>query len=245
VSSGFSETAGYYYAQFIADQLAEERKRKESFEARGITVVTTSGVLVSLLLGLAAFARADSSRELSAAAVALVVVSLPCFVVGAVLAIVVNFPRGYEEPDATLLTRLTTVELWSAAPLHATRRMAHSHARTLAKARAVNTEKGRLLFAALTGEVAGVTLAAAGVAVVLLNPYLHGMSAPRILVIVGLGVTLLGALVLSWYDLRGGIRGKATMDAVERGMPRTGAARIGFPLIVVGTVLQIFGAALG
>jgi hypothetical protein len=63
----------------------------------------------------------------------------------------------------------------------------------------------------------------------------------RALLIVGLSLTVCGALALSWRDLRGG--GQATYDEVRRGLPRTGAAWIGFPLIAIGTTLQIIAVA--
>lgn len=59
----------------------------------------------------------------------------------------------------------------------------------------------------------------------------------RALLIVGLSLTVCGSLALSWRDLRGGRQ--ATWEEVGRGLPRTGAAWVGFPLIATGTVLQI------
>jgi hypothetical protein len=54
--------------------------------------------------------------------------------------------------------------------------------------------------------------------------------------LLGLGLTLLGALVLSWSDLRGGRR--VTWDDAAKGFPRR-EAWLGFPLIVIGTALQL------
>lgn len=63
----------------------------------------------------------------------------------------------------------------------------------------------------------------------------------RALLIVGLSLTACGALALSWRDLRGG--GHATWDEVRRGLPRKGAAWIGFPLIAIGTTLETIAVA--
>jgi hypothetical protein len=49
-----AEIAGDAYGALIADQLAGQRARKESFERRGFSVITSSGVVVSVLLGIAA-----------------------------------------------------------------------------------------------------------------------------------------------------------------------------------------------
>jgi hypothetical protein len=46
--------AGTAYGLLIASQLTEERNRKASLEARGITAVTAAGTLVTLLFALTA-----------------------------------------------------------------------------------------------------------------------------------------------------------------------------------------------
>lgn len=63
----------------------------------------------------------------------------------------------------------------------------------------------------------------------------------RVFKLLGLGLTLLGAFVLSWADLRGGRR--ATWDDAAKGFPRR-EAWLGFPLIVIGTAAQIVAVAL-
>src|SRR5690348_2751196 len=45
---------GSVYGAFVSRQLDDERSRKESLEARAAGVITSSGVLVTLLFGLAA-----------------------------------------------------------------------------------------------------------------------------------------------------------------------------------------------
>lgn len=54
--------------------------------------------------------------------------------------------------------------------------------------------------------------------------------------LLGLGLTLLGALVLSWSDLTG--RRRVTWNDLGKGLPRR-EAWLGFPLIALGTVAQI------
>lgn len=65
------------------------------------------------------------------------------------------------------------------------------------------------------------------------------------LTIGGLSVTAAGALILVMRDLTRG-RGFKTpvWDDVAAGMPRP-EAKFGFSLILVGTVLQIIGTAIG
>ena len=57
------------YADYIAEQIARQEERKRSIEARGVTVITTSGRLATLLLGLAALTtREEQTFTLPAAA---------------------------------------------------------------------------------------------------------------------------------------------------------------------------------
>jgi hypothetical protein len=67
------------------------------------------------------------------------------------------------------------------------------------------------------------------------------MATAKALLITGLAFTLIGALVLAWFDLRGGRQ--ITWGEAARGTPRRREARIGFPLIAFGSILQIAGVA--
>jgi len=65
----------------------------------------------------------------------------------------------------------------------------------------------------------------------------------KTLLIVGLALTLVGALALAWRDLTAK---RLTWDTLntEPGSRRR-LAWIGFPLIAAGTVIQIVGVAIG
>ena len=67
------------------------------------------------------------------------------------------------------------------------------------------------------------------------------MTTSQWLSIAGLALTLAGAAILAWRDLRGGRIG--TFDDVLHGFPRL-EARIGFPLIAVGSALQIVAVVI-
>jgi hypothetical protein len=49
--------------------------------------------------------------------------------------------------------------------------------------------------------------------------------------------------VLAWRDLRGGAGKKVVWDDLPKGIPRTRDAWIGFPLIALGTLLQVISTA--
>jgi hypothetical protein len=69
------------------------------------------------------------------------------------------------------------------------------------------------------------------------------VTVSRWLTVAGLALTLVGAAILSWGDLRGRSITNPTWDDLKRGLPR-GEAKFGFPLIVVGSALQICGVVL-
>src|SRR4051812_21208072 len=81
----------------IAEQLAEERARKSSIEARGILVVTTSATLVTALLAIAGLVGRRDDFVLSNHAAALATTATGLLLVAAIAAVITNVPRGYGE----------------------------------------------------------------------------------------------------------------------------------------------------
>jgi propanediol dehydratase large subunit len=67
------------------------------------------------------------------------------------------------------------------------------------------------------------------------------VSGAKIVSVVGLAVTIVGALVLAWRDLR---PRRTPWDQAAVGNPRR-EAWVGFPLIALGSGLQIVGVASG
>jgi hypothetical protein len=67
------------------------------------------------------------------------------------------------------------------------------------------------------------------------------MTSSPWLTVVGLTLTLVGSAILSIRDLHGG--GRVTVGDMSLGFPRR-EARVGFPLIAVGSALQIVGVAI-
>jgi hypothetical protein len=81
------------YNKLVKQELADEDARKASLEQRGLAVITTSGVLVTLLFALGALStkRAATLNLDPGAAIALAV-ALVLFVLAAISAVVVNAP---------------------------------------------------------------------------------------------------------------------------------------------------------
>lgn len=106
--------AGAAYSQLISDQLAEERTRKSSLEARGVTVITTSGTLATLLFALTAGLTSVASFKLPGGAKLPLLLALVAFIVAAVCGLTTNMPLKYREATPQGLARLVDARYWTA-----------------------------------------------------------------------------------------------------------------------------------
>lgn len=167
--SGSTEVAGKSYEQLIREQLDEERARKSSLEQRAVFVITSSGALATLLFGLAAAVTAATGFVLPPGAKWLLVVAVPLFLVSAVLGILVNAPREYDEIATDELARVVDPQYWEAAGSIGARRAAEARITVLRSARKLNYSKAKQVYYALIIEVIAVAAVAAAVAIILLQ----------------------------------------------------------------------------
>jgi hypothetical protein len=154
------------YGSYIAAELLAQEVRKTSFEQRGLAVVTTSGVLVTLLLGLSALATKEASTFVPSSTVkGFMVGALIAFLGAAVAALTVNIPRRYSvvSPD-DLRARLKEEPVRSEGKAQLD--VALTGIKALRRAKKINGTKSWLLFAAIALEV--IALAQLGVAVALI-----------------------------------------------------------------------------
>jgi hypothetical protein len=142
-------------ASELREMIQAERARKSASEARGLAVITTSGGLVVLLLGLAAFVI-GKDRPLSEPATGFVVAGMALFVVASVLGITCNAPLRFPEIAPTSLLSMTRPDVWSTDGAQARRELAVAQIRIVESWRRINVLKARLLVAAITAEVAAV-----------------------------------------------------------------------------------------
>jgi len=143
------------YCALLKDELAAQDVRKASFEQRGLAVVTTAGVLASLVFGLAAFASTGKTHPLPQDTRELLILALAVFVAAGVLAILTNLPIAYRVPKpAQLLRRAQQDE----SETHALRWVAGVYEGMLTDAKRKNKCKGELLFGALTLEIIAVVI---------------------------------------------------------------------------------------
>ena len=156
------------YDDLLKGEVAAEDARKESLEQRGLAVITTSGVLVTLLFALSALStKSEATFDLSDFASVVLAIALALFVGAAVLAVIVNRPMDYimAKPD-DIETLLNATPIASAAD--ARKDVALARVTELRAARRCNGIKAMLLVRAMGLEVAAVVAVAVAVLSILL-----------------------------------------------------------------------------
>jgi hypothetical protein len=156
---------GTDYAAFFQKLVDGQEARKTSLESRGITVITTSGALVTLLFALVALLTKSQDFKVPHSTHWPLGVALVAFVTAAVFALITNLPRKYTNLDPgdsdALLDRF-------AEPADKARlRIAATNLRFFKRAQEVNESKARILIAAMAMEIAGVGAVAVSVAQIL------------------------------------------------------------------------------
>ena len=159
--------AGSAYSQLIADSLAEERDRKLSLETRGVTVITASGTLASLLFALAASLTAIPKSGVPASARLPLLLTLVAFVVAALLGLATNIPLRYREPTTQALAKLVDAKYWAGPQQTGELRVAEAQVSVIAAARSANNLRVRLLLAAISAEILAIVFLSWAVAVIL------------------------------------------------------------------------------
>jgi hypothetical protein len=148
--------AGKAYGALIADQLAEERNRKASLEARGVTIITTSGTLVTALFALTEGLSAAAELKLPGHAKLALILALGAFVLAAIAGLATNFPLRYKEPTPNGLAKLVDTDYWTAAAEIGQIRVAAAEITILAVSRSANSLKAALLLVGISFELLAV-----------------------------------------------------------------------------------------
>lgn len=157
-----SETAGEIFGDFVDELVAAEDKRRDSIESRGMSVITVSGALVTLLLALAALVTKQQNFRLTAGARHLVVAAVLAFVGSAVLAIATYIPRPTRATDpGTLPDEIR--ERWEGTPDSARKKTTITRIEYLQESRRSNNWKAAALLMAMLVQVAALVLLALAV----------------------------------------------------------------------------------
>jgi hypothetical protein len=154
--------AGDAYATFIDAEESAEGQRKASLEQRGLSVISTCGVLVSLAFGFLIVRSGSDGFDLSAVSTVLLVAGLLGFVLAAILGLATNWPRNYLAMAPHDLRRMVSEDLWNKAEGPARRRLTENKVGKLETARKHNAAKAQLLKWAIAAETCAVALLAGG-----------------------------------------------------------------------------------
>jgi hypothetical protein len=155
------------YFRYTESLVQGQEARKDSIERRGMAVITTSGSLVTLLLGLVAVLTSADGFTLVTQARGPLFVALAAFAAAAVLALASNVPLpryGNIDPDG-LRKQLGKRPMESSEDGYV--RLAASNLAIYERARRMNGVKAWLLVAAMVAEVSGAVSLAVAVGEVL------------------------------------------------------------------------------
>jgi hypothetical protein len=160
--------AGDVYGPLLTEKLIAEMGHKASIEQRGLAVITTSGVLVSLLVALSALALGkEPTQFLSGATRGLMIGAVVLFVIAAGLGLVVNRPGRYWGLAPEALDRI--IAQWNGDEDEAAFVVGQQRVEELRSSMVANDRKAKALQRAIVAEVMGVALVAAAVVVALLR----------------------------------------------------------------------------
>lgn len=162
-----ADVKGGSYGPTIKAQLDEERATKTSLEARGIGIITTSGVLATLIFGLVTFTRgtiAQAQVSINPAAKSALIVAVVLFGVAALLGLASNLPLFYREASVEILEKRIDPSEWTSPdPIEAARYDAVLNFQILRAARKVNGWKAWIVLSGLAAEALGALAVASAV----------------------------------------------------------------------------------
>jgi len=165
-ASSNGEGGAAVYASYVAAQVARQEERKGSFEQRGLAVITTSGVLVSLLFGLTAVLTGAADYHLPDGSRGWILAALVCFVVAAIAGLLTNLPLKYSGVTGDALKDVIE-KRWGDSCTAAEREVALTELKVLRQAKKRNWLKGRSLVIAIGAEIIAVLCLAVAVAKIL------------------------------------------------------------------------------
>jgi hypothetical protein len=155
------------YAAYVTAEVAAQTERKKSLEARGVTVVTTSGALVTLLFGFASLStKAHETFSVPHAARGWLIAALCVFAAAAILGLFASLPLNYQR----ITTRALDAQLAKRPPVSAVRAqraIARTDLKNIEAAKVKNTYKAWLVFAGVALEGVGVLLLAFAMQIVI------------------------------------------------------------------------------
>jgi hypothetical protein len=157
------------YAGYVKDELDRQIERKASFEQRGLSVITTSGTLVTLLFGLAALSTKEAQTfTLPGGSKTFLVIALIFFVIAIIAALCTNVPWVYKNVTPEGL-RSMVHDHWGDDEPTGRRKVAYTQIAAITSARSVNGVKAWILLGAIASELLALVSVAIAVSIVILD----------------------------------------------------------------------------
>lgn len=148
----------------INNELPQARDRGASLDQRAMAVVTTSGVLVSLVFGFGTLIKGRQITSLSEAPRILLVSALIFFVAAAIIALFTIMPRN--DPVESAWKKV--LSSWIASPSETWESITNFRLEELHHWLGTNGLKAKILLAAIVAECLGISLLAVSMLVVIL-----------------------------------------------------------------------------
>jgi hypothetical protein len=162
--------AGAFIAQVVNNEFALEDSRRISVEQRGVAVVTSSGALATLMLGLAALVTKAADFKLKPFPLALLLIALALFMLAAARGILANQPVKHQRVDLDdLSTLVEDLEVWRKPAEAVDRPLTEARLNSLRAIQRQTNRKVSHLTWGLRSEMAALVFLAAGVVVILVG----------------------------------------------------------------------------
>jgi hypothetical protein len=150
------ETVGDVLNQLLVSELESERKKKDTLENRGLAIISTSGILATLLLSLAGALVKLGEVHVTRVALVSTIVAAGLFTLAAILGVIVNLPLRYVEIEPESLCSMTSQTAWALPGGSASRQIAVAQINVLSDWRVMSRLKARVLVTAALAETLAV-----------------------------------------------------------------------------------------
>jgi hypothetical protein len=157
---------GKTYTDFIEKELAVERARRTVLDARGLSIVSISGTLTTLLVAIGAFVSGRQAFRLPTDTLPPLFATLASFVIAAALGIIASAGRRYQVSTPTTLAAMLT-EHWQDTEVDARNYVSIQHVKTITSLRSGNSRKEHYIIAATLFQIVGIATLSCAIALIL------------------------------------------------------------------------------
>jgi hypothetical protein len=155
------------YVTLITDRVDVAEKRATALEARAVTVITTSGTLVTLLLALAALVTRTQTFQVPKSAITIAAFAAFAFVAAAICALLANLPaKRWDVLPDTVRDQLW--ERWGDGGDRPLEKVSATRLEIWSSVEKQNNAKANAVFAAVTAQGVAIALLTIAVAIILL-----------------------------------------------------------------------------